>query len=160
MPSEIVKKCSKLLLENRLTIAFAESVTAGRLSAEFSLVENAGKFLKCSLVSYDAGVKQDNLRVKKFLIDEFSPESMEVAQAMTYGMRDLFPADIYVSTTGLNAPGGSETPEKPVGSIFIHGLVEGNEILHKVVFDGTPEEIMLKAVDRVAYLVHDILKLK
>lgn len=159
MPSDIVQKCSALLIEKRLTLAFAESVTAGRMCAEFSLVEDAGKFLKGSLVAYDAGVKQDNLHVSKTMIDKYTPESIQVAQAMTYGLRDLVPADIYVSITGLNASGGSENSGKPVGTIFIHGMCEGNEIQHEVVFKGTPEEIILKATDRVAYLIYDILKL-
>lgn len=159
MPSDIVKRCGEVLIKHKINIFFVESVTAGRLAAEFALVEHAGLFLKGGLVAYDAGIKMDSLRVSKSLIDEHTPESIEVAEAMSYGMRNIIPADIYVSTTGLSSPGGSETPEKPVGTIFIHGLFNDNALRHRVVFTGTPEEIILKAVDRVAYLVHDILQL-
>lgn len=38
--------CGELLVKNKLTIAFAESATAGRISAEFALIPDAGKFLK------------------------------------------------------------------------------------------------------------------
>ena len=41
-----MKSVGKMLIGRNLTIAFAESATAGRLSADFSMIEDAGKFLK------------------------------------------------------------------------------------------------------------------
>lgn len=157
MPSNILIKCGKELLDNNLTVVFAESVTAGRLCAEFSLLENAGKFLKGSLVTYDAGLKQDNLNVEKSMIDDFSPESAEVTEAMTLGLMNLVPADIYLSVTGLNSEGGSESELKPVGTIFIHGLYGDIEIKDRVVFEGPPAKIVLQAVDHVAFLIHETI---
>jgi nicotinamide-nucleotide amidase len=153
MPSPLVIQCAELLKEKNLTIVFAESATAGRLCYEFSLIEKAGKFLKGSLVTYSADLKQDNLRVKGSLIEKYSPESAEVTAAMTAGMITLFPADIYISVTGLLQPGGSESEEKPVGTVFIHGRYDGQDYLERIVFKGGPEEIVLQTVDRVAFLV-------
>lgn len=157
MPSNILIKCGRQLLENNLTVVFAESMTAGRLCAEFSLLENAGKFLKGSLVTYDAGLKQDSLNVQKSLIDNYSPESAEVTEAMTMGLKHLVPADIYLSITGLNSEGGSETKTKPVGTIFIHGLYGDIEIKDRVIFKGTPKKIMMQAIDHVALLIHETI---
>jgi len=157
MLSNNLIQCGRQLLENNLTVVFAESVTAGRICAEFSLLEQAGKFLKGSLVAYDAGLKQDSLHVQKVLIDNFSPESAEVTEAMTMGLRNIVPADIYVSITGLTRAGGSESSTKPVGTIFIHGLYGDIEIKERVVFKGAPDEIVLQAVDRVAFLIHETI---
>lgn len=80
MPSALVIESSKLLIANRLTLAFAESATAGRAAAEFSLVKNAGKLLKGGLVCYDACLKEDILGVPSELIKKYTPESAEVTR--------------------------------------------------------------------------------
>jgi nicotinamide-nucleotide amidase len=41
--------CSKLIAQRGLTIAFAESATAGWLCSEFALTEESGKVLKGAL---------------------------------------------------------------------------------------------------------------
>ena len=73
-----IVRCSELLLAKKLTIAFAESATAGRAAAEFSMMPDAGKFLKGAFVCYDACLKEEVLMVPKKLIEEYTPESMEV----------------------------------------------------------------------------------
>jgi len=158
MPSTILIECSELLKDKNLKLAFAESATAGRLCYEFSLTKHAGKFLKGSLVSYDADVKQDCLHVQRSLIDTYTPESAEVSEAMTYGLKDLVPADIYLSVTGLISSGGSETAEKPVGTMFINMRFDGTMFTDRIVFCGSPEEIVLQTVDRVAFLIIQTIK--
>ena len=158
MPSVILKECCELLKAEHLTVIFAESATAGRLCYEFSLTEQAGSFLKGSLVSYNADVKQDNLHVQRKLIDIYSPESAEVTEAMTEGLKLLFPADIYVSVTGLISPGGSETEEKPVGTMFVHGKYKDKVFTDRTVYHGGPEEIVMQTVDRVAFLIINAIK--
>ncbi|WP_316765383.1 CinA family protein [Pedobacter frigiditerrae] len=146
--------CSELLLEKELTVAFAESASAGRMVAEFAMVPNAGKFLKGGFVCYDACLKEDILKVPKELIEEFTPESPEVTKAITEGLTKLIKADIHIGVTGLPTPGGSETPEKPVGSMFICCIYKNKELFaERVVFDGEPEEIILRTVFHTAELL-------
>ena len=71
----------RLLIENKLTVAFAASATAGRITSEFSLIDDAGKFLKGGIACYDAAIKESLLDVPHELIDRFTPESMEVTRA-------------------------------------------------------------------------------
>ncbi|KAA0992911.1 CinA family protein [Dyadobacter aurulentus] len=150
MPSEIVKECSKALAERGLCIAFAESATAGRLSAEFSLCSESGTVLKGGLVCYDAFLKQTILHVPADMIRTFTPESAEVTQELAHRLQTFIPADIHMAVTGLTCPGGSETAEKPVGTVFLHVYIKGKSIGIREVFKGNPEEIVLKAVDRAA----------
>ena len=42
--------CSKLIAEHQLTIAFAESATAGWLCSEFALAPESGQILKGGIV--------------------------------------------------------------------------------------------------------------
>jgi nicotinamide-nucleotide amidase len=160
MPSELVIACSKLLIYKELTLAFAESATAGRLSAEFSLVPECGKMLKGGVVCYDATVKLDLLNVPEELIKEFTPESAEAAKAIAEGLQELMKADIIVGITGLTTAGGSETQEKPVGTMFIHAIINGKHVPVREVYEGLPEPIVLKTVDRVAELLINEIQTK
>ena len=82
MPSELLIKCSHLLKEKKLAITFAESATAGRLSAEFALIPDCGEILKGGIVCYDACIKQDILGVPENLVKKYTPESAEVTEEM------------------------------------------------------------------------------
>ncbi|ANH81893.1 damage-inducible protein CinA [Niabella ginsenosidivorans] len=158
MINRYLTQCGKLLLEKKLTIAFAESATAGRLAAEFSLLPDAGAFLKGSFVCYDATLKEKVLKVPDRLVKKYTPESAEVTAAITRGLIPLIPADIHVGVTGLTAPGGSETPEKPVGTMFVCGIKNGSVLFSgRSVFSGSPEKIMLRAIVYTAKLLIDAL---
>jgi nicotinamide-nucleotide amidase len=158
MPSNIINDCSRLLTEQGLTIAFVESVSAGRMAAEFSLTEDSGKILKGGIVSYDAEVKEDLLGIDPAYIEQYTPESAEVTKAMAMGLKSLIDSDVQVAVTGLSTPGGSESAQKPVGTIFIHILIRERSLAVRRVFDGSPEQIVLKATDLVAKTIIDELK--
>jgi nicotinamide-nucleotide amidase len=155
MPSQKITDCSQLLAEQNLRIAFAESATAGRLAAEFSLTADSGNILVGGLVCYDANLKVEILRVPKELIEFYTPESAEVTKELAERLQTYIPGDIHVAITGLTTPGGSETDEKPVGTIFIHAMIKGNSVAVREVFEGSAEQIVLQAVDRVAQLLID-----
>lgn len=145
--------CSNLLSQQRLTLALAESVTGGRVAADFSFTRKAGDILVGGVICYDAIVKQQLLGVPKELIDIFTPESAEVTAAMAEGLKRIMQADIYVAITGLAGAGGSETPEKPVGTIFIHGIRSHRQFSETCLFQGSYKEIVLKTVSKIADLL-------
>jgi nicotinamide-nucleotide amidase len=154
MKSSNIDTVGKMLTAKKLTIAFAESATWGMLSAEFSLVDNAGDFLKGGVVCYDACLKEDLLQVDHSLIKNYTPESMEVTRAISIGLSRLIPADINIGITGLTAPGGSETPEKPVGTMFIYATRKGEQAFsQRFNFTGTREEIVSETVGACAALL-------
>jgi nicotinamide-nucleotide amidase len=153
MPSTIVMQCSQALSERQLTIAFVESATAGRLSAEFSMCPESGSILKGGLVCYDASLKESILHVPKDMLRHFTPESAEVTRELAERLQIFIPADLHVAVTGLTCPGGSETPEKPVGTIFIHLCTRRKSVAIREVFSGSPEEIVLQCIDRIAALI-------
>jgi len=153
MPSQLVITCSQVMAEQNLTIAFVESATAGRLCSEFSLVPDSGKILMGGLVCYDACLKEDILGVPQELIGKYTPESAQVTKELALRLPKLMKADIYVAVTGLTTAGGSETPEKPVGTMFVHACFLDRQISSHDVFKGTPEEIILQTIDLAAKLV-------
>jgi len=153
MPSEIVKKCSKAIKAKGWNIAFAESVTAGRMSAEFSMTEFSGSILRGGIVCYEVWVKEQILKVTHAAIEKHTPESAEVTQILAQQASQIFNSKITVAITGLASPGGSETEEKPVGTIFFHIIMPNEKIKHREVFSGSPEEIVMQAIDKTAELI-------
>ena len=145
--------CSRLIAEKGFTISFAESATAGWLCSEFALTEQSGQVLKGGIACYDADLKVSLLGVPQSLIDQFTPESMEVTREMAYRLGKLIPADIYVTVTGLTTPGGSETPEKPVGTMFVFALINGHPASFRKVFRGSCEEIIRQTISATAELL-------
>lgn len=129
------------LTRSGLTIALAESVTCGLASCALGSLEGAGEAFKGSIISYGADVKTTLLQVKKELIEKYSAESMEVTEAMAKGLKKIIDADICAAITGLATAGGSETPEKPVGTIFVSARFKSRFISEKKVFSGTPQKI-------------------
>ncbi|RZL17460.1 MAG: CinA family protein [Pedobacter sp.] len=154
---DLIKEVASLLIKSELTIAFVESATGGRLTGEFSMVKNAGKFLRGGLVCYNAKLKEEILKVPHKLIKKFTPESAEVTEAMAIALSDYIDASIHVAVTGLPAPGGSETGEKPVGTMFI-SAVKGKKLVFsdRILFNGDPEQIVIQTINHCAILLSEI----
>jgi nicotinamide-nucleotide amidase len=155
MASPQVIACSKALAEKDWTISFVESASAGKMSYEFSTVPDSGKILIGGLVCYDACMKEDILQIPHGLIETFTPESAEVTKAMAVSFCGFAKADICVALTGLTTPGGSETEEKPVGTIFIHIIFPHKQMPKRFEFKGSPEEIVNQAIAATAQLILD-----
>ncbi len=102
--------CSNLMARQGLTVAFAESATAGWLCSEFALTEESGKVLKGGIICYDASLKVALLKVPQELIDRYTPESMEVTREMAYRLRELIPSDMQVTVTALQRPAAVKQP--------------------------------------------------
>ena len=83
---------------------------------------------------------------------------MEVTRAMADGLPALIPADIYVAVTGLTTPGGSETAEKPVGTMFVYASVRGKPASFRKVFKGSCEAIIRQTIRETAHLLVSALK--
>jgi len=155
MPSEIVTKCSKAIAAKRWNIAFSESASAGRMSTEFAMTEESGKILRGGIVCYEVFVKEQILNVPHNVIEKHTPESAEVTQILCQQTAKIFNSKITVAITGLTTAGGSETDEKPVGTIFFYIITPDKKINHREVFKGSPEEIILQAIDKTAELIID-----
>ena len=100
-----------------LTVATAESLTAGMVTAVLADTPGASGMLQGGVVSYQNTVKADVLGVPRELLDAVGSVDGQVAAAMADGARRICGADIGVSTTGVAGPephGG-----KDVGTVFI-----------------------------------------
>lgn len=145
------------LKDKGLTVAFAESCTGGMLASEFVKAKGSSDVLKGSLVVYQPEVKMKLLGVKKETLDLYTAESQQVTNEMVMGLKNSIKADISIAVTGLVGEGGSETPEKPVGSIFVSFLYDGKAEEFREVFKGTPESIRKQLVDYIFQKLQGVL---
>lgn len=151
-------KLIKLLKEKELTLALAESMTCGLMAHQLCNVIGTSEVLLGSIVCYNEQVKTDLCKVPGSLIKKFTAESQEVTDALVKNLPSLFKADVFMAVTGLAAPGGSERPGKPVGTVFISGLYKGKIYRLKKHFRGTPLEIRKKTCKKAYKFLYDIVR--
>jgi nicotinamide-nucleotide amidase len=133
------------LKERKLTLAIAESMTCGMASDKLSSCKGVSDVLKGSIICYSPEVKMGLMSVKKSMIDKCTCESMEVTEALTKKLSKLIKADIHASITGLASPGGSETKNKPVGTVFFSMKYKRKMFKMKKTLRGSPLEIKKRA---------------
>jgi nicotinamide-nucleotide amidase len=154
-----VQSLADILKEKRLTIAFAESMSCGMIAHSLGTVSRTSDFFMGSIVCYDESVKTGLLKVPATLIKKYSAESQEVTDALAKKLKRLIKADIYASITGLAAEGGSETKEKPVGTVFYSVIIRGKLSRMKKRFYGTPLSIRKKSADAFfTFIVNEVKK--
>jgi len=149
----VIKKLINTLIEKKLTVAFAESVTCGLACDGLNSTPGTSEVLMGGIVCYNEKVKINLLKVKPSLIKKITAESQEVTDALAKNLPQLIDADIHVAITGLNADGGSETPEKPVGTVFFSMLYKRKLFRRRKVFKGTPLEIKKSACQEAYQLI-------
>lgn len=111
-----VRRMIELLREKGLTIGFAESCTAGMISARVADIAGCSDVLLGGIVSYANEVKMNVLGVSAEVLKTRGAVSEECAAQMAEGARRVLGCDIAVSVTGIAGPGGG-TAEKPVGTV-------------------------------------------
>lgn len=153
MIAKSVIACCHAILAQDLTIAFVESASTGRLIYDFTSVPDCGEIIKGSIVCYDRSVKENLLKVPAETIDAYTAESPQVTRLLALGLKTLIPADILLAVTGLASPGGTESDEKPVGTMFVHAIIKEKEWNTTLFFTGSPDEIISQTIDAMAILL-------
>lgn len=147
-----------VLNDKGLTIGFAESVTAGYVGCQFSKALKVSEVYKGSVVAYQETIKTHLLSVSKTTIDKFTAESQEVTNEMAEGIKKLYDVDIAVAITGLANPGGSESPSKPVGTVFITIIHTDQQHEFRELFSGNREEIIAQSAHSIFEHLRKIIK--
>ena len=101
----------RLLRRQGLTLACAESLTGGSVSARLTAVAGASALFVGAIVAYTERTKRDLLGVSQATIDGPGVVSAACAKEMAAGARRVLAADIGLSLTGVAGPephGGKE----------------------------------------------------
>lgn len=121
-------KAVQLLLQKSLTVATAESCTAGLLSAAITEVSGASAVFACGITAYSADIKAQLLHVPTDVLDAHGTVSTETATAMASNVQQKANASIGIAITGVAGPATSEG--KPVGTVHI-ALADANRVWNK-----------------------------
>jgi PncC family amidohydrolase len=117
------RRLGRALVKRRWQMAAAESCTGGLLGHVITQVPRSSDHFLGGIVSYSDAVKEELLGVPADLIERVGAVSAEVAEAMTSGALDRFPAArLALAVTGIAGPdGGSEA--KPIGLTYVAAAV-------------------------------------
>ncbi len=145
------------LSHRNLTIATAESCTAGMLAARLADIAGSSSYLLGGLVVYSNEAKQQLAGVRRQLLDEVGAVSSEVAEALAQGARQRLHADIGVGITGIAGPGGA-TAGKPVGLVYLCVAGEARTVTRRVILPGSRAAIRSRATVLALHLIRELLE--
>jgi len=118
-----------LLKTKKLKVAVAESCTGGMLGEMITRIPGSSEYFQGGVISYNARVKEDLLKVPPEVIRKYGEVSRQVAKLMAEGVRRCCQSDIGISITGIAGPGGA-TEKKKVGLVYM-ALADGKRTIAK-----------------------------
>ncbi len=128
-----------------LSLAVAESLTAGHLQTRIGAISGASRFFRGGVTAYSLEAKSRLLGVPSSLSIPVNGVSAEVATAMARGACALFDSDIGLATTGY----AESSPEHSVSQPFAWcALVHRQEADRDLIVHAT--RIDCPGLDRVA----------
>ncbi len=110
----IEESIGRLLRLSGLTVASAESCTAGTVTAKLSAVPGATDYLRGGVSTYATETKWSVLGVAQRTVEEHGPCSRPTAEAMAVRVREVFDADLGVAVVCVAGP--STQNGQPVGT--------------------------------------------
>lgn len=142
--TSIEEVVAKMLVENNLKIAVAESCTGGMVSASLINYPGISSVFMEGCVTYSNEAKMKSLGVKKETLDVYGAVSDKCAKEMASGVAARYNTNVGIATTGIAGPGGG-TDEKPVGLVYFGIYINGKVITKKYVFNGDRQGIRERA---------------
>ena len=112
------KELSEKFWKEGLTLATAESCTAGNIAAIITAIPGSSHFYKGGIIAYSDEVKVNLLGVNPETLEKNGAVCEEVVIEMAKGAMKSMNSDCAVATSGIAGPTGG-TPEKPVGTVWI-----------------------------------------
>ena len=105
------------LAARRWTVAAAESLTAGLLTAALTEVPGSSAVLRGGIVCYATDLKSTLVGVDPGLLECVGPVDPDVARQLATGIRDRCAARIGIGLTGVAGP--TSQGGQPPGTVFV-----------------------------------------
>ena len=129
----------EFLRERGITVAVAESLTGGEMSAALSGCGGSSDFFKGGFVTYATESKRDVAGVDEATLLGPGAVSEGSAAQMAEGAASRFDADLGLSATGVAGP--SEQEGKPVGLVYLGASFGGRTEVRRIQAYGDRENI-------------------
>ncbi len=134
----------RLLRQQGLSLATAESCTGGLIGHRVTNVAGSSAYYLGGIVAYSNSLKAAGLGVDPALIERDGAVSEAVARAMATGVRERTDAGVGLSVTGIAGPGGG-SEDKPVGLTYIAIASAAEVQCVRREFWGGREQVKLRA---------------
>ncbi|GHU74005.1 putative competence-damage inducible protein [Clostridia bacterium] len=144
------------LLKKHLTIACAESCTAGLFTAKFGSCSGVSAVLKEGVISYSNYSKVSRLNVSRITLETYGAVSPQTAEEMAIGVVQNLNANVGVGITGIAGP-NSDNTHKPVGLVYIAVFYDNNTTIREYHFQGDRDKIRSGAVTAALDLVRRVI---
>ncbi|MEW6082070.1 MAG: competence/damage-inducible protein A [Bacillota bacterium] len=149
---ELEHAAARALQARRLTLAVAESLTGGIISARVVNVAGASGFFRGGIVAYSHEAKESLAMVPRETIVQHGVVSWQCAMDMAKGARVTLGADVGVGVTGTAGP-DAQDPGHPVGTVYLAVDMGSQALIRRSRFPGTRSEVRhLAAQDALAAL--------
>jgi nicotinamide-nucleotide amidase len=132
LDDDIVEAARRLLdicKRKNLTVATAESCTAGLVAGTLTEIPGVSSMLDRGFVTYSNEAKQEMLGVRADTLARHGAVSRETAEEMARGALAHSPVDLAVSVTGIAGPDGGSA-EKPVGLVHFAAAARSGRLVH------------------------------
>ena len=126
--SDVCAALAQVLIDQKLTMASAESCTGGMISAACTDLPGSSVWFERGFVTYSNAAKTDMLGVPATVIQTHGAVSEEVARAMAEGVLNHSLAQVSVSITGIAGPGGGSA-NKPVGMVCFAWGIRADDLI-------------------------------
>jgi nicotinamide-nucleotide amidase len=138
-----------------VTIATAESLTAGLVASTLAQVPGASAVLRGGVVAYATEIKHSVLGLDQALLEHVVSEA--VAAAMAQAAASVLSADIGVATTGVAGPQGLDG--QPPGTVWlaVYDARNGLSKTKLLEIEGDREQIREKSANEAIALVMELL---
>lgn len=141
-----------LLKEKGKTVATAESLTGGKISATLVSVAGSSTYYKGSIISYAAETKINLLGVSSETIKKHSVVSKEVAIEMAKGVKEKLNTNFSIAVTG-NAGPSTDNTDKSVGVVFIAIATDSDVFVEEFNFGKPRGRVIDKTVNKALQLL-------
>lgn len=146
-----------LLRAQGSTVVTAESCTGGLIGSLLTDVPGSSDYYLGGVIAYSNEVKQNVLGVQARTLAAAGAVSRETALEMARGARRMLGADYALSVTGIAGPGG-DTPDKPVGLVYIALAGPGVERCEQHVWGGDRRENKMQSARRALQMLIEHLE--
>lgn len=136
------------------TIAAAESLTGGLLTAALTDPPGASRVVRGGVVSYQTEIKTTLLGVDPGLLRHVGAVHPDVAEQMALGVRRVLSATWGVATTGVAGP--DPLDGVPVGTVFIAVAGPAGPVIRQLALAGDRASVRRKTVAAVVDLVAEL----
>ncbi len=144
----MIDKVIAYLIENKITVATAESCTAGLIAACLGNFSGVSEIFSEGYVTYSNEAKEKNLGVSHEALENFGAVSEIIACQMAEGVCRRTGARLGLSATGIAGPTGG-TDKKPVGLVYMGVCLDGVTSVVREIFTGDRAEVRTQTVETV-----------